>query len=137
VLKNQNIQDRGGALLGCGISKRDFFPIDANRILSIPISSYGMDDFVAWRHNKNNLFSVRSAYHGEWKHQFGEKERNLQAPGQSMVNGVWDSLWKSSVGSKIKKNCVKKLTWYSTLLWSFSKQTCPYIRSVSMVLNPL
>jgi hypothetical protein len=50
-----------------------FFPIDAKRFLSIPISSYGMDDFVALRHNKNNLFSVRSACHGEWKHQFGEK----------------------------------------------------------------
>jgi hypothetical protein len=35
------------------------FTIDANRILSIPISPHGMEDFVAWRHYKNSLFSVR------------------------------------------------------------------------------
>jgi hypothetical protein len=60
-----------------------------------------MEDFVAWRHNKISFFPVWSAYHGEWKHQFGENERNSQAPGQSRTNGVWDSLWKSLVSAKV------------------------------------
>jgi hypothetical protein len=45
---------------------------------------------------------VSSAYHGEWKHQFGSRERNIHAPGQSSINNVWDSLWKSSVSAKVK-----------------------------------
>jgi hypothetical protein len=55
------------------------FTIDANRILSIPISPHGMEDFGAWRHYKNSLFFQLDHY-TEWKHQFGEKEKNLQAP---------------------------------------------------------
>jgi hypothetical protein len=71
--------------------------VDVNRILSIPLSNHGMEDFVAWRHNKN-----RSAYHVEWKHQFRDKEKNLQAPGRSRINDVCDILWKSLVAAKIK-----------------------------------
>jgi hypothetical protein len=77
--------------------------VDVNRILSTPLSNHGMEDFVAWRHNKNSLFFlIRSAYHVEWKHQFGDKERNLQALGRSRINDVWDILWKISVAAKIK-----------------------------------
>jgi hypothetical protein len=43
---------------------RGIFPIDAKRFLSIPISSYGMDDFVAWRHNKNNLLDQHTMGNG-------------------------------------------------------------------------
>jgi hypothetical protein len=55
------------------------------------------------------LFSVRSTYHGEWKHQFENKERNLQAPGRSRINDVWDILWKTSVAAKIKMFAWKNL----------------------------
>jgi hypothetical protein len=48
------------------------------------------------------FFSVRSAYHVEWKHQFRDKERNLQAPGRSRINDVWDIIWKSLVAATIK-----------------------------------
>jgi hypothetical protein len=89
--------------------RENFYSIDANRILSIPLPTNGMEDFVAWRHNKNSIFSVRSAYHGEWKHQFGEKERNIHAPGNSRINGVWKSLWSSYVSAKVKKIAWKSL----------------------------
>jgi hypothetical protein len=84
------------------IVRENFLTIDANRILAIPLSTNGMEDFVAWRYTKNSLFTVGSAYHGEWKHQFGSRERNIHAPGQSSINNVWDSLWKSSVSAKVK-----------------------------------
>ena len=48
-----------------------FLPIDANNILAIPLSPHLQEDFVAWYKTKNILFSVRSAYHIEWDHQFG------------------------------------------------------------------
>jgi hypothetical protein len=47
-----------------------FLSIDANRILAIRLSAHGLEDYVAWTYTKNSLFSVRSAYHGEWKFQF-------------------------------------------------------------------
>jgi hypothetical protein len=47
-----------------------FWPIDAHRILQIPIAN-GREDLVAWHHNRNGIFSVRSAYHCQWKHKFG------------------------------------------------------------------
>jgi hypothetical protein len=85
------------------LARENFFTVDVNRILSIPLSNHGMEDFVAWRHNKNSLFFlIRSAYHVEWKHQFGDKERNLQAPGRPRISDVSDILWKSSVTAKIK-----------------------------------
>jgi ribonuclease HI len=82
--------------------RENFLSIDANKILAIPLSSNGIEDFVAWRYTKNSLFSVGSAYHGEWKYQFGRKERDLYAPGQSSQNIVWDILWKTSVAAKVK-----------------------------------
>ena len=39
-----------------------FEPIDANRILQIPIIT-GRED-AAWHYNRNGMFSVKSAYNG-------------------------------------------------------------------------
>jgi hypothetical protein len=41
-----------------GLIRENFFMIDANKILSICLSSNGMEDFVAWRHNKISFFPV-------------------------------------------------------------------------------
>lgn len=49
-----------------------FEHIDANRILQIPITT-GREDCVAWHYNGNGLFSVKSAYHGQWKKNFGAR----------------------------------------------------------------
>jgi hypothetical protein len=50
---------------------------------------------------KNSLFSVRSAYHGEWNHQFRSKEIHVSPPEQSSINKVWDELRKSTVSAKV------------------------------------
>lgn len=42
-----------------------FLPVDAMRILRIPLSPNGFDDFVAWHYNCSGTFSVRSTYHVE------------------------------------------------------------------------
>jgi hypothetical protein len=36
--------------------RENFFLVDVNRILSMSLSNHGMEDFVAWRYNKNSLF---------------------------------------------------------------------------------
>jgi len=67
-----------------------FEPIDANHILQIPITS-GRDDCVAWHYNRNGLFSVKSAYHGQWKKKFGDQLDNIQGSGTSNRQ-VWKNL---------------------------------------------
>ncbi|XP_014755959.1 uncharacterized protein LOC104584065 [Brachypodium distachyon] len=79
-----------------------FWSIDANRILEIPIAPTGMEDFVAWHHTKNGLFSVCSAYHVEWDYQFGRKERNCLGAGRSQISPVWEKFWHLRVPAKIK-----------------------------------
>jgi hypothetical protein len=75
--------------------------IDMN-ILSIPLSEHDMDDFVAWRHNKNGIFSVRSAYHMECESQFSRKLRWLDDVGSTTVNSVWAEVLKCKLPAKIK-----------------------------------
>jgi hypothetical protein len=50
--------------------KSIFWNVDVNQILQIPIT-LGREDFVAWHYNQNGIFSVKYAYHGEWKIKFG------------------------------------------------------------------
>ena len=69
-----------------------FWSVDASRILQIPITS-GREDVVAWHHNRNGLFSVRSAYHCQWEENFGQRHHALQAGGLGR-NQVWKKLWK-------------------------------------------
>ena len=40
-----------------------FWPIDADRILQIPLFRQHTKDYIAWHLNKNGTFSVRSAYY--------------------------------------------------------------------------
>lgn len=37
--------------------KQTFWPVDAQRILTIHLPQHDMDDFVAWSYTKNGLFS--------------------------------------------------------------------------------
>ena len=64
-----------------------FSPVDVGRILRIPLSHNGFEDFVAWQGNRNGVFTVRSAYYYEWKHQFGARSLPITT-GPSMPNLV-------------------------------------------------
>lgn len=77
-----------------------FWPVDVHRILQIPIFN-GREDVVAWHHNRNGLFSVRSAYHCQWNHKYGGGNNNAIAGGIGLCS-AWTQLWKLSVPSKIK-----------------------------------
>jgi hypothetical protein len=85
-----------------GLLRTYFYSIDVNRILQIPLNIHGFDDFVAWNHNRNGQFSVRSAYHLEWKHCFAPRSGNMATLGTSIHNPVWKTLWRLKIPSKIK-----------------------------------
>ena len=58
------------------------WPIDVQRILSIPISQHDMPDFIAWSYTKNGMFSVRSAYFVELDHHYGSRLRHSNGMGR-------------------------------------------------------
>ena len=96
---NASVQLRNS---GTRISSDQFWPVDAERILQIPLQYNAFDDFVAWNFTKSGYFSVRLAYHCEWMHQYGGRaSRAMQ--GTSRPNPVWGILWKLNVPAKIKK----------------------------------
>ena len=53
---------------------RDIFnPIDADRILRIPLNENMTDDFVAWNLSKSDNYTVRSPYYAQWWNRFAQK----------------------------------------------------------------
>jgi hypothetical protein len=79
-----------------------FNPVDTGRILQIPINNQGFDDFVAWSLTSDGQFLVRSAYHAQWRHQFGGSASQLALPGRSAINPVWKIAWKLKYLAKSK-----------------------------------
>ena len=79
-----------------------FNPVDAARILCIPLNENMTEDFVAWHLSKTYTFTVRSAYYAQWTHTFGHKINRTDGQGSSRPNPVWDILWKLKVPAKVK-----------------------------------
>ena len=70
------------------------WPIDAQRILSIPLSQHDM---------KSGIFLVWSAYSVEWNYQYGSKLKYSNGMGRSTRNPIWCQIWKLSCPAKVKK----------------------------------
>lgn len=77
-----------------------FLPLDAERIINIPLSENATGDFVAWNRTKSFSFIVRSAYYVEWEHQFGSRCLSIQST--SNINPVWETVWKLEIPTKVK-----------------------------------
>ena len=54
--------------------------MDVHRILQIPIAP-GWEDLIAWHFHRNGLFSVKSVYHCQWSHSFGNNVQQAAASG--------------------------------------------------------
>jgi hypothetical protein len=80
----------------------NFSQIDVNRIQAIPLSRWESEDEMAWHFSKNGMFSVKSAYHIEWNHQFGSRCTRRNASSSSSINLVWERAWKLAVSQKVK-----------------------------------
>ena len=86
-----------------------FWPIDAQRILNIPLAVGMMEDFVSWHLHRSGSFTVNSAYHEEWEHQHGRKLRMTNSIQASSTSPVWRTVWKLNVPSKVKIHVWKTL----------------------------
>ena len=74
--------------------------VDVNRILQIPIAPR-REDLIAWHFIRNDLFPVKSAYHCQWNHGFGNNVHHVAASGTDVAS-VRRQLWNLSLPSKIR-----------------------------------
>ena len=80
----------------------NFYSVDVERIMRIPLNPHSFDDFMAWHLDRKGVFSVKTAYHAEWIHNF-RRHANLNLnPGTSQSQPVWSLLWKLQVPRKIQ-----------------------------------
>jgi hypothetical protein len=79
-----------------------FSSVDANRILQISLTVGTFDDFVAWNYTETGMFTVKSAYHVEWKHQFGPRTSSERNGSPSTINLVWRIMWRLQILSEVK-----------------------------------
>lgn len=66
----------------------NFWHIDANRILQISLPSQDQPDFMAWQLCKSGVFTIRSAYHAEWKAEYRTRADVVTDM------AVWKLLWE-------------------------------------------
>ena len=81
------------------LGRQTFWQVDAQRILSIPLPLHEMNDWLAVNQTRTGAFTVRSAYYGIWKSQFGSRIQNSEGP--SNPKDSWDSVWSLFCPSKI------------------------------------
>lgn len=86
-----------------------FYPVDANRILQIPINFQAFDDFIAWHLTKHGKFSVRSAYMEQWSHKYRGHSLGDLTSSSTMHLAIWKQLWDLQVPRKIQFFCWRAL----------------------------
>ena len=60
-----------------------FNPVDARRIMQIPIYHNAFDDFIAWNPDQRGVFLVRSVYRLQWIQSFRVHANVLERPAGS------------------------------------------------------
>nr|XP_051228987.1 uncharacterized protein LOC127346758 [Lolium perenne] len=86
-----------------------FFPPDAEEILKINLPSSNARDTIAWAHESNGIFTVRSAYRLGRSLQSNEKN----TASSSRPDGerpLWNLIWSTKVPPKLKTFCWKLAT---------------------------
>ena len=79
----------------------NFWPIDVDRILQIPLSHQSIEDFVAWHLTKNGIFSIRSAYYKQWEDTYVNENPNIFGQRGSTPHPICNKLWSVKVPGKV------------------------------------
>ena len=88
--------------------RKYFLEIDSEAILRIPLSMRNQEDYWAWHHERNGLFTVRSAYRmlieaKKRREDYFEGRGSCSDAGRNYKE--WKQLWKLKLPSKIKVFC--------------------------------
>lgn len=86
-----------------------FSIVDVNRILQIPLRVELVDDFEAWNGTRSGTFSFKSAYHIEFKHQFGRHWQWGEGHSGSQLNDILKIIWGLALPMKVKHFAWKSL----------------------------
>lgn len=114
-----------------------FFPFKQEKILSIPISNRFPEDSLCWDHERDGMYTVKSAYRAlfddEWK-------GNEEAP--SCVCNLWKKVWLISVLPRIKifawRTCLEALPTIRGLsrrLPDYDGTCCIYCRRLTLAYS--
>jgi hypothetical protein len=85
-----------------GLISEIFSEADVTRILRIPLPNFGQSDFIAWHLNKTGCFSVKSAYHKEWRAEFRRRVQRSDTSDRSSPHEVWKKIWRAKVSRKVQ-----------------------------------
>lgn len=70
----------------------NFWHIDAEHILQIPLHQHVTEDYVAWHLTKSGTFSVRSAYYKQWEATYVGDEAGANIFGGSAPHPIWKKI---------------------------------------------
>ena len=79
-----------------------FHSFDAEEIIKINIPSTDTKDRVAWHHERNGVFSVRSAYKLAASLKTHAAQEPSSSSGEVQDRSIWDNIWKAKVPPKVK-----------------------------------
>jgi ribonuclease HI len=80
----------------------NFREVDVERILHIPLPNFGQSDFIAWQAAKSGCFSVKSAYHLEWRAEYRRRAQRVDSSDRSSPHVVWKKIWSAKVSRKVQ-----------------------------------
>ena len=85
-----------------GEVRKSFMTIEANEVLKIKPSMRLEEDVVAWAFEKNDCYSVRSAYRALKEEQTAMAMAASSETSVSDDSGFWAKLWKLDVPPKVR-----------------------------------
>lgn len=77
-----------------------FIPADAELVLAMCFSGEHVDDEVIWHHNKNGLFSVKSAHHTMLNHI--TQTDSAGTSNQQASTNLWRKIWSVRVQPRVR-----------------------------------
>ena len=82
--------------------RANLWSVDVEPILRIPLPTHDQSDFIAWLPNKNGCFSVKSAYHLEWRIEYRRRALRSDGTDRSSPHEVWKKIWQIPVARKVQ-----------------------------------
>ena len=79
-----------------------FHDFDVDKICKIHIPSSGTEDCIAWHHEKNGIFSVRSAYKLAASSLHHDQSNPSSSSREAGDRSIWDLIWKAKVPGKVR-----------------------------------
>lgn len=74
----------------------------AEEIIKIAIPRSDVKDHIAWHHERNGVFTVRSAYRLAASIQSHTSQSSSSSSGEPQDRSIWDMIWKANVPPKVR-----------------------------------